>query len=126
MIAPADEYRVGYGRPPRHTRWKKGQSGNPGRRKSKPPESTIEILDRLLLSPVKITLNGEPTKVPALEAIMCQLLQQARSGSGRAIRVLLRYQELADQFGEKELEVAFVDNEYTRALVSQSGGGDDA
>jgi hypothetical protein len=119
MMAPLDEYHVGYGRPPRETRWKKGQSGDPRRRKPKPAESTVAVIDRLLLAPTKIILNGESRKVSALEAIVFQLLQKAMSGNGRAHRALLKYQKFASLNLEKRLELTFVDSEYTRAFASQ-------
>jgi hypothetical protein len=111
---PRDNYKVGYKRPPAQTRWKKGQSGNPRRRKLKAFEGTVATIDRLLLTPVQISLSGERTKVSALEAIMCQLLQKAISGNLRAFRVLLKYQEFAIWHGDKKLELTFVDSAYTR------------
>ena len=35
-VKPTDAYEVGYGKPPRHTRFPKGRSGNP---KGRPPRS---------------------------------------------------------------------------------------
>lgn len=125
MSDHSNEYRVGYRRPPRHNRWKKGQSGNPQRRKRKLPESTLAIIDKLLVGLVPITLNGVTTKVPALEAIMLQLLFKAMAGSGRAIRVVIKYQEFASLNLEKKLTLAFVENEYTRSLATQVRGGND-
>jgi hypothetical protein len=122
---PSDDYRVGRGRPPRKTRWKKGQSGNPRSKKPKPPESTVDIIDRLLLEPVQVTLNGEPKKIPALEAILLQLVQKAKSGSDRAHRTLLKYQEFASQNLEKKLRLNFVETDYTRAFANKRHGGDD-
>jgi hypothetical protein len=117
MSTPSDGYKVGYGHPPRETRWKKGQSGNPRRKKTKRPESTIATIDGLLLSPIKITLNGEAQRVSTLEAIVFQLFQKAIAGSGRAFRTLLKYQEFASQNLEKKLELTFVDDDYTRAIA---------
>ena len=125
MTAPPVGDRVGYGRPPRETRWRRGQSGNPRHRKHKRPESTVAKLDKLLLAPVKITLNGEAIKVPALEAIICQLVQQAISGDERAHRVLLRYQEFAVRNSEKTLELTFVKSDYTRAFAAGLSDNDD-
>lgn len=34
---PSEEYEVGYGRPPKQTRWRKGQSGNPNRIRKRLP-----------------------------------------------------------------------------------------
>jgi hypothetical protein len=123
---PLDNYEVGYKRPPMRTRWKKGQSGNPRGPKYKAPESTVAIIDRLLLTPVQISLSGETTKVSALEAIMCQLLQKAMSGNGRAFRALLKYQEFASENLENKLELTFIDSDYTRAFAAQDSGNDDA
>jgi hypothetical protein len=50
MTDPLDDDGVGYGRPPKHTRWKKGQSGNLRKkpRQPKPSEGMIGVIDRLL------------------------------------------------------------------------------
>jgi Family of unknown function (DUF5681) len=117
---------VGYGRPPRETRWKKGQSGDPRHRKPKRLESTVAIIDRLLLTPVQISLNGETKKASALEAIVFQLLQKAMSGRGRAIRALLKYQEFANRNLERKLELTFVESDYTRAFSTQPSSSDNA
>jgi hypothetical protein len=111
-----DDERVGYKHPPKHTRWKKGQSGNPQHSKPKLAESLLAIIDRLLLAPMPITLSGEPKTVSALEAIMLQLMQKAMAGSARAYGVLLKYEEFAHCNLEKRLELSFVDSDYTRAV----------
>jgi hypothetical protein len=88
-----DVYEVGYGRPPKETRWKKGQSGNAGPKKRK-LASTMEIIDRLLAEPVEIIENGIPRKVSTLEAILMRLFASEVSGSKRAGTVRLKFQEL--------------------------------
>ena len=80
----------------------------------------------MLLAPVQITVNGEPKKATALEAIVFQLLQKAMAGSARASRALLKYQEFACQNLEKKLELTFVDSDYTRALAAQARSDGDA
>ena len=65
---------------------------------------------------------------PAIEAIMLQLMQKEMAGNARAARTLLKYREFATQNGEKQLEVIFVESDYTKALSGQSaapGGGND-
>jgi hypothetical protein len=119
MNEPSDDYRVGYGRPPLHSRWRKGLSGNPRHRKPKIRESAVETIDSLLLAPIQITLSGETKTVSALEAIILQLIQKSMAGNSRASRVLLRYQEFANRNLEKKLELTFVDSDYTRALTRQ-------
>jgi hypothetical protein len=117
-MSPPGEDKVGYGRPPLKTRFKKGQSGNPRRRKEKRLENTIAMIDRLLLSTVTIIINGEPQKVSALEAIVATLLHQAISGNGRAFTVLSKYYEFASRHADKKVDLLFVDNDYTQLIAN--------
>ena len=53
----ADDYEVGYGKPPKHTRFRKGQSGNfLGRPKGSTNVQTE--MKRLLVAKTKIKVNG--------------------------------------------------------------------
>jgi hypothetical protein len=88
------------------------------RRRCNRRESTIAIIDRLLAGYVPITINGEMTQVPAAKAIVLQLLKKGMSGSVRAWRALLRYQDFASRRSEKRLEVAFIDTDYTAAFAN--------
>jgi len=74
MSRSSKDYEIGRGRPPKATRWKKGKSANPGGRSSARPIGLLEMIDRLLLTSVKITRDGESKRVTALEAILEQLL----------------------------------------------------
>jgi hypothetical protein len=121
----SDDDRPGYGRPPRKARWRKGQNGNPRNRGRKRAESLATTIDKMLLAAVPITLNGEVTKVPTIEAIMFQLLQKGMGGSERAHRVLLKYNEFANQHLEKKLEVTFVDSDYTTSVTNRAPGSED-
>jgi hypothetical protein len=88
----SDDGGVGYKHPPRHTRFRKGQSGNPrGRPKGTGVRSAAErVLDRL----VTATVDGERRRVPLTEALVLQLAQKALGGDHRASREILR---IADQ-----------------------------
>lgn len=112
-------YDVGYGRTPRHTRWKKGQSGNPRHKKRKVREGTVAILDRLLMRAVPIMINGKLNRMSALEVIITQLVQQELAGSVRASRVLLKYMQLANSTAERTIELKFVEDDYTRAFSTR-------
>jgi hypothetical protein len=115
---PQDDDGVGYRRPPKKTRWEKGQSGNPRRQYPARSKSTVELIDKFFLRPVEVTLDGETQNVPTLEAIVIQLWLKSVSGDQRALKVLFKYQEFARQNSEPRLEVTFVDNDYTRALAA--------
>jgi hypothetical protein len=126
MTDRSDGDAVGYGRPPKNTRWKKGQSGNPRNIRPKPVESVVALIDRRLVAPVKIVKNGVPTKMPALNAIMYQLLQNSLSGNKKAERALREFEAFACRNMTKRTEIVFVDNEYTAAFsVSQFEAGND-
>ena len=102
MSAPDDAYEVGYGRPPKETRWKKGQSGNPGAKKRRPAAvATVEIIDRLFVKPVEIVENGVARKVSTLEAILMRLWAAELSGSNRASRIRLQFLELVPKDNKK-------------------------
>jgi hypothetical protein len=114
---PDDDQKVGYRRPPRDTRWKKGQSGNP-RKKPKRAESVVDLVDRLLLSQVKLTLNGEVKNATALEAIISQLQLKEMAGSARASKVLLKYRLFATQHAERQFQLIFKGSENTGAVAN--------
>jgi hypothetical protein len=68
------EYKVGPGKPPLHTRFKKGQSGNPkGRPKGVPNIRTL--LDEVLGRIVVIRENGKAREVTAAHAVMLKMLE---------------------------------------------------
>jgi hypothetical protein len=84
-----DEYKVGYGKPPRDARFKKGQSGNPkGRPKNSKNLVTLvhEMLDQL----IPVREDGRSRKVPAVTAIAKRMVNGGLAGNQRAIDQLLR------------------------------------
>jgi hypothetical protein len=60
MSDPPEDDEVGYGRTPKRTRFRKGESGNRNRRYPKRREGRLKMMMRLLLQPVEITQNGSP------------------------------------------------------------------
>jgi hypothetical protein len=106
------DHEVGFRRPPKRTRWEKGQSGNPGRRKTRRATTTAEILEKLLLAPIDVIENGNARRVTVMEAIGLRLWKKAVDGDPRAIDVLLKYQELAPQDPHVPTEITFGTNSY--------------
>lgn len=117
MSPPPKDYEVGYGRPPKATQWKKGQSGNPQRRYRAATLSALEKLDKRLLRPIDIVENDVPKKVTVLAAIILQLWQKELAGDKRALSVRLKYEEIVREAAEKGVHVELVDSDYTRALA---------
>ena len=88
---PRDQHRddeVGYGKPPRHTRFVKGRSGNP-RGRPRGAKSFNALLSEKLNEPVIVTDNGGRRKISKREAIVTQLANRAASADFRAIKILL-------------------------------------
>lgn len=118
MSSDGDDDKAGYGKPPRRTRWKSGESGNPKRRYPKREDNTVELIDRLLLRPIEITVGEKSRWVTTLEAILFRLWQKEVLGDTRALKIRLKFQEFARQHTKPRTETVFVDNEYTAAFAS--------
>ena len=83
------------------------------------PENAVEIIDRLLLTKVKTTINGKATQITVLKAIALQLLQKEIAGDAHASLVLLRYEELAKRGIEKLVDLEFADSDNARLLAAE-------
>jgi hypothetical protein len=81
------DYEVGYGKPPRHTRFAKGQSGNPRGRPAGAKNFTT-LLSEALNEPVTVTENGRRRKVSKRQAILTQLVNRSATADLRAIKLL--------------------------------------
>ncbi|WP_407520871.1 DUF5681 domain-containing protein [Methylobacterium oryzisoli] len=115
MTKPArqtGEYEVGYGKPPRHTRFQKGQSGNPrGRARKSPLETQLEVdLRREMQRQITVRQDGKEERVTVQTALIRSLQAQALKGSVAAQRFLVelnqRYQEANAASKEELLRVA--------------------
>jgi hypothetical protein len=96
MNIPSGKYAVGYGRPPEHSKWKKGQCGNPARiRKCCTAKPVVAMIDEFFASEHVFVENGIRKRRSALEIILLQLHNKAICGSTRAFNVLTKYHEFA-------------------------------
>jgi Family of unknown function (DUF5681) len=82
------DYAVGYGKPPLHTRFRKGRSGNP---RGRPPgaKNLRTLVSEALNQLVIVTENGRHRKVTKREAIVTQLVNRSATADFRAIKILL-------------------------------------
>jgi len=76
------DYRVGYGRPPLDTRFKRGQSGNP---KGRPPgaKNLASLLNETLNEVVIIKEDGGRKRISKRKAAFKQLVNEAAKGNGQ-------------------------------------------
>ena len=82
------DYEVGYGKPPRHTRFKKGQSGNP-RGRSNGSNNLSTLLSEALNEPVIVAEDGGRRTISKHRAIITQLVNRSAKGDLRALKILL-------------------------------------
>jgi hypothetical protein len=88
----------GYCNPPKHTRFRKGQSGNLHGR----PKGTLNmatVLERTLREKVVINENGRRQTVTKLEAAVKQLTNKAASGELKALQLLAALVRSAEERG---------------------------
>ncbi len=112
-----DDDHLGYGKPPKWTQWRPGESGN---RKGRPRGSGKKqmarkqqagmtefqkLLSALLREEVTLTIGGKRTSVTKMEAVLMNLFKQAMGGNQTAIREMNRLIEKA-QLSQQALERA--------------------
>lgn len=78
---------VGYGRPPKHTRFKKGQSGNPKGRAAR-SRNVKTIVTQVLDEVVSIREGGRERKVTRFEALVRIVVSRAFKGDQKAFSAL--------------------------------------
>jgi len=89
-------YEVGFGKPPKGTQFRKGESGNPkGRPKGKPNLATI--INRTLQAKVIIKENGRRREVTKYEAGLIQLSNKAASGDLPALKMVIVQARMAEE-----------------------------
>ena len=92
---------VGYGKPPRHSQFRAGQSGNPmGRRKG--VRNLETDVKRTLGTPVKVKEAGRTRKRSTQQGALMVLREKALQGDSRSLDRLL---ELALRFNNDMAEI---------------------
>lgn len=102
--------KVGYKRPPLHTRFRPGTSGNP-RGRQKGVRNFAADVKRTLELPVTLSENGKSKRVSTQEALILRLREKALKGDARALETLL---SLARTHNED-----FVDHSRDGSLVGE-------
>jgi uncharacterized protein DUF5681 len=83
------DYPIGYGRPPAHTRFKPGQSGNPkGRPKSS--KNLRTIIEHALTAKIVLRQGQKRRSISTLEDIVRRQVESALKGNDRAALATLK------------------------------------
>jgi hypothetical protein len=83
------EYDVGYKKPPLHTRFRPGRSGNP-RGRPKRSRELAAMIDDVLNAKVKVTENGRARWISKLELCVTQVANAGAAGDLKAASMLLK------------------------------------
>ena len=78
--------RRNYRKPPEHTRFKKGQSGNP---RGRTPKNLPALLAAALNEKVTVTENGKRRQITKREAVIAELVNKSAAASLRATKILI-------------------------------------
>ena len=111
--------RVGPGRPPKHSRWKKGQSGNP-RGRPKGRLDVKRVLEEELSELITLATPQGEREMTKLQAVIRRLIHEGMSGKVYAIQDILDRAERLDRSDETSVspELAKDDEAILRRALS--------
>lgn len=115
-MADQHDYEVGYKKPPEHSRWKPGQSGNPKGRPKKVKDFE-KLLDIELSRTLRITEGGRQVALTKRELILKTLVNDALKGNLRALKMLLPF--IVKQQTVEGFEPDAADREALQQLLGQ-------
>ena len=102
-----EDYEVGYGKPPKDTKFKKGQSGNPmgrPRKQRKKSKRLGEIFSRILDQPMDIKEGGKTAAFSKREVLVMSTVHAALKGDARARQLAIKYDESYQDPDEFEID----------------------
>ena len=119
------DYRVGPGRPPKHSQFRKGTSGNP-RGRPKGSLNVATVLARTLRERVVVNENGKRKTITKLQAAVKQLVNKAATGDMNAFKVLSTLahsaeEQVAAQGGGSTEELKEVDQKILQDVLKRFG-----
>ena len=115
-------YAIGYGKPPVHTRFRKGQSGNP---RGKAVESPVRRAKALALAEayrtVTVADRAGGVAMPAIQAVMRRQIALAMKGNGPAQRaVIAAVEEIEDEQAKAAAEESAREAQTTSTYAEMS------
>jgi len=116
----SENEKVGYKRPPKSTRFRPGESGNPAGR-PKRPKTLFAALNEELERAVTLRESGQQIIVTKKEALVRDLLRQAISGNLRAHSIIfsLCVRESINDNGRPTDQLAPEDLDVLRSFINR-------
>lgn len=88
-MAHDEDYEVGYRKPPKHTQFQPGQSGNRNGRPKAAKKTQKAILEDIASRRVKMSVSGKQVNVTMLEAVYLRLVDGALKGEKGSIKTFV-------------------------------------
>jgi len=95
------DYAVGYGKPPEHARFRKGQSGNPHGR-PRGSKSMSSLLSDVLRQQISVTEQGNTRRISKREGVLTALVAKALRGDVKAIVSLVALADNVDETAPRD------------------------
>jgi Family of unknown function (DUF5681) len=110
------DFSVGYGKPPVHSRFPKGKSGNP---KGRPwaYKNMSALLNEVLSQCITVSEGGKRKRMPKRKAMLTQLVNKALSGEVRSIQLVTEQLRHAETHAQQETGKGGVTLEMVRQLL---------
>jgi hypothetical protein len=106
---------VGYRRPPKATRFKKGRSGNPRGRPKGGSRNIGKVLLDVTRQKVSVTENGKTRQMPALEVAIRRLTNEAIQKDQSALKLLFslmeRYADLSEAIVAPDIDEVLAEDQ---------------
>ncbi|MGB8629737.1 MAG: DUF5681 domain-containing protein [Xanthobacteraceae bacterium] len=113
-----DGYQVGYGRPPRHSRFKKGRSGNPNGRPHGRANAKA-IVSRAINEKVTVREGDKARDMTKLEGLLQAHLVKAIKGDARSATLVIGLLAKLGLLAETEEETFTTLSEEDRAILAE-------
>ena len=115
----SNSYEVGDGKPPKHTQFKPGYSGN---KKGRPKGSVnlFTAVEKLQNERVRIVHNGKQKSISVPEAILRKAGMDALNGNAKAQKIMLDYFEKNERRKEELAQRVEALREDDRTLLAET------
>ncbi len=104
-MSDSDEYKVGFARPPKATRFQKGQSGNPAGR-PRGATSTKKRIKRMLEAPVPVKIGDQVKTMSTLDLSLQRVSEGVRKSEKGAVNKVIQLGLELDKQEEAKLASA--------------------
>ncbi len=105
----------GYARPPEHSRWRKGQSGNPSGRRRKPANFADDLLSELA-ELVQVSEGGRTRRISKQRALIKAVIAGGIRGNPRAASLLTIWLARVIEGGPEDHALAEIDAKERRII----------